>query len=34
MPQGMELVRKIESAPTDGRDRPIAPVVIAGCGEL
>eukprot|EP00195_Chlamydomonas_chlamydogama_P007390 CAMPEP_0202904826 /NCGR_PEP_ID=MMETSP1392-20130828/31281_1 /ASSEMBLY_ACC=CAM_ASM_000868 /TAXON_ID=225041 /ORGANISM="Chlamydomonas chlamydogama, Strain SAG 11-48b" /LENGTH=203 /DNA_ID=CAMNT_0049592655 /DNA_START=46 /DNA_END=657 /DNA_ORIENTATION=- len=32
--EGLDVVKKIESFPTDRRDRPLAPVVIADCGEL
>ncbi len=32
--EGMEVVKAIENAATDRRDRPIEPVVIANCGEV
>mmetsp|Transcript_27289 Transcript_27289/g.73756 ORF Transcript_27289/g.73756 Transcript_27289/m.73756 type:complete len:207 (+) Transcript_27289:41-661(+) len=32
--EGMDIVTKIENSPCDRRDRPVAPVVIAGAGEL
>lgn len=32
--EGMDLIRKIESQATDGRDRPSKPVVIANSGTL
>lgn len=32
--EGMDVVRKIETTKTGGMDRPVAPVVIEGCGEL
>jgi len=31
---GMDIIRKIESLRTDGRDRPESPVVIANCGSV
>ena len=31
---GMDVVRKIESSETDGRDRPVKDVVIANCGSI
>ena len=31
---GMDVVRKIEQTPTDGRDRPAEDVVIANCGTI
>ncbi|CAD7014759.1 peptidyl-prolyl cis-trans isomerase 5 [Ceratitis capitata] len=31
---GMNVVRKIESSETDGRDRPVKDVVIASCGSI
>lgn len=31
---GMDVVRKIESTETDGRDRPVKDVVIADCGSI
>lgn len=32
--KGMDVVRKIESQETDGRDRPLEEVLIANCGSL
>ena len=32
--EGMDLVHRIEGLPKDGKDRPLEPVVIEGCGEL
>lgn len=31
---GMDIVKKIEAAPTDAFDKPEKDVVIAGCGEV
>lgn len=30
--KGMDVVRKVEQTKTDGRDKPLADVVIADCG--
>lgn len=32
--QGMGVVRKIENAPKDSSDKPLAPIIIVDCGEL
>jgi len=32
--EGMDVVSKIEGTRTDSQDRPLAPVVIADCGQL
>jgi len=32
--KGMNVVRKVEHSPTSSNDKPLAPVVIADCGEL
>ena len=32
--EGMEVVRKVESTRTDGRDRPLKNVTIADCGKI
>lgn len=32
--KGMNVIRKIESSKTDGRDKPSEDVVIANCGSL
>eukprot|EP00892_Ulva_mutabilis_P003430 jgi/Ulvmu1/1459/UM011_0189.1 len=32
--EGMDVVRKVEGTPTGPMDRPVAPCVIADCGEL
>ncbi len=32
--EGFDIVKKIEGTQTDRNDRPLAPVVIAGSGEL
>ncbi|MEE6528007.1 hypothetical protein FKM82_029858, partial [Ascaphus truei] len=32
--EGAEVVRKIESTKTDGRDKPLKDVVVAGCGTI
>ena len=32
--EGMDVVRSIEGQKTDGRDKPLQPVLIAGSGAL
>nr|KAF6388391.1 peptidylprolyl isomerase B [Myotis myotis] len=32
--EGMEVVRKVESTKTDGRDKPLKDVIIADCGKI
>ncbi|KAF6132214.1 peptidylprolyl isomerase B [Phyllostomus discolor] len=32
--EGMEVVRKVESTKTDGRDKPLKDVIVADCGKI
>jgi hypothetical protein len=32
--EGLDIVKKVEEVPVDGKDRPLTPVVIKDCGEV
>jgi hypothetical protein len=32
--EGLDIVKRVEELPVDGKDRPLTPVVIKDCGEV